>query len=85
MSCEQCVFYSRLQENPLSPPCISCSTDRSDKGYCVAAKSEQGFVPVISKIAEETRAREIVQRGISNGSTLQLLLWSTEKNVYQFI
>jgi len=59
--------------------------DKSDKGYCVAAKSEQGFVPVISKIAEEDRARAIVQRGRNNGSALQLLLWSKEKHIYQFI
>jgi hypothetical protein len=82
MNCEQCVFYSRREENPTNPPCISCAADASDKGYCVAVISEQGYVPVITRIIEESRAREIIQRGIRNGSTFQLLHWSTEKCAY---
>lgn len=85
MNCEECVFYSRLQESSINPPCITCSSDTSDKGFCVALRSEQGFVPVITKIAEETRAREIIRRGMRNGSPLQLLLWSMEKRAYQLI
>jgi hypothetical protein len=39
---------------------------------------------VVTKISEEVRAREIIRRGMSNGRSFQLLLWSTEKNAYQY-
>jgi hypothetical protein len=83
MTCEECVFYSRLQQNRSSTPCISCTTDPSDKGYCIAINSEFGFVPVISKIFDEARAREIIARGTRNGSSFELLLWSKEINAYR--
>lgn len=83
MTCEECVFFNRLQNSRNSTPCISCSTDPSDKGYCVAVNSEFGFVPVITKIFDEGHAREIIARGTQNGNCFELLLWSKEINAYQ--
>ena len=84
MACEECVFYSRLQNGKGNTPCISCSTDPSDKGYCVAINSEFGLVPVITKIFDEGHARAIIARGSQNGSCVELLLWSKDINAYQF-
>lgn len=83
MTCEACVFYTRMQQNRSTTPCISCATDPSDKGYCVAVNSEFGFVPVITKIFDEDRAREIIARGSRKGSCFELLQWSTENCAYQ--
>lgn len=85
MNCGQCVFYTRRQQNPANPPCSSCTSDPSDKGYCVAVASVQGFVPVITKIADESRARDIIRHGMQNGSIFQLLQWSIEESAYQQI
>lgn len=84
MTCEECVFNSRLQHNRNSTPCISCSADQSDKGYCVAVNSEFGLVPVITKIFDEGHARDLISRGFRNGTCFELLLWSKELNAYQF-
>lgn len=84
MNCIHCVFYERLQINPANPPCSNCSTDISDKGYCVAVMSDQGYVPVVTKIIEEAQAREIIQRGTKNGGNFQLLRWSPDKGAYLF-
>lgn len=82
MRCEQCVFYSRLQQSHSSTPCISCTSDMSDKGFCVAVDSEFGLVPVISKIFDEGQAREIIARGMQHGSSFALLQWSCALNAY---
>jgi len=84
MNCMHCVFFERQRANPVNPPCTSCASDTSDKGYCVAVLSEQGYVPVITRITEESRAREILKRGTKNGGEFQLLLWSSEKCAYLF-
>jgi hypothetical protein len=84
MPCDDCVFFARFQQNPLSPPCISCAGDRSDKGYCIAVYSEFGLMPVVSKIADPALAQEIIQRGADNGSRFRLLRWCKERRVYQY-
>lgn len=81
MTCKECVFYERRQQR--SPPCISCASDLSDKGFCVAVNSEIGLVPVVSKIFDENHARAIIDRGRRSGSRFQLLHWSCEINAYQ--
>jgi len=82
MMCKECVFFERRQQR--SPPCISCASDLSDKGFCVAVNSEIGLVPVVSKIFDEDHARAIINRGNrSGGSRLQLLHWSNEICAYQ--
>ena len=85
MNCESCVFYSRFQQNPGTTPCINCASDYSDKGYCVAVSSEFGLVPVITKIADEDHARDIIARGMRNGGYFELLQWSTEINAYLIV
>ena len=82
-TCEECAFYDRQQQSQSATPCISCISDPSDKGYCVAVLSEFGLVPVITKIFDESQAREILARGMRNGSCFQLLQWSGEANAYQ--
>jgi len=84
MNCVHCVFYERLKASPSNPPCINCSSDPSDKGYCVAVLSEQGYIPVITRIVEKARAHDIIRRGTSNGGNFQLLRWCTEKGAYLF-
>lgn len=81
MTCKECVFYERRQQR--SPPCISCVSDLSDKGFCVAVNSEIGLVPVVSKIFDESHARAIIDRGRRSGSRFQLLHWSNEICAYQ--
>lgn len=81
MTCKECVFYERRQQR--SPPCISCASDLSDKGFCVAVNSEIGLVPVVSKIFDENHARAIIARGRRSGSRFQLLHWSNEISAYQ--
>ena len=49
----------------------------------MAVNSEFGFVPVITKIFDEGRAREIIARGSRKGSCFELLQWSTENCAYQ--
>lgn len=83
MTCEECVFYGRLQKNGTNTPCVSCSIDPSDKGYCVAVNSESGIVPIITKIFDEEHAREIIARGSRNGSCFELLRWSSEINAFR--
>jgi len=85
MACEECVFYSRKLQDRSSPPCLSCQSDFSDKGYCVAVNSETGMVPVITKISDEHQAREILARGMRNGNCFELLYWSNDINAYQAI
>ncbi len=85
MSCVQCAFYSQLQHNPIGPPCPSCSSDPSDKGYCVAVESQHGYVPIITKIPNEVKALEIIRRGLRNGGRFMLLMWSVETRAYQRI
>jgi hypothetical protein len=83
MKCEECAFYSRKQQDRSTPPCTSCNSDLSDKGYCVAVNSETGLIPVITKIFDENHAREIIARGMRNGSCFELLHWSNEVRAYQ--
>jgi hypothetical protein len=83
MTCNECVFYSRRQQQLSNTPCISCTSDLTDKGYCVAVNSEIGLVPVVTKIFDEGHARAIIARGSRNGSRFQLLHWSNEINAYQ--
>ncbi len=85
MNCGQCVFYGQLQHYPVSPPCPSCSSDPTDKGYCVAVRSETGYTPVVTKIFDEKKAREIIRRGMRHGTRFMLLSWSVENRAFQHI
>lgn len=83
MTCKECAFYERRQQRHSSTPCISCTSDLSDKGFCVAIRSEIGLVPVVTKIFDENHARAIIDRGSRSGNRFQLLHWSSEISAYQ--
>lgn len=82
MSCSDCVFLDHQTQSTVAIPCNSCQGDSSDKGFCVASRSLFGYVPIITRIAEASHAYEIMSRARENGTELELLQWSCEKNAF---
>lgn len=82
MSCNECVFMDGQNSKRVSIPCNDCHADSSDKGFCVATRSGPGYIPVITRIMEQRHAVEILERARHNGTELELLVWSREKNAY---
>jgi len=82
MSCSDCLFLDHQTQSHVAIPCNSCQGDDSDKGYCVAARSLFGYVPIITKIVDISHAYDIIMRANENGTQLELLKWSQEKNAF---
>ena len=82
MSCNDCVFRDQLLQHKVAIPCNSCQADSNDKGFCVASRSVFGYVPIITKIDDLSHANEIIARARTNGTILDLLQWSREKNAF---
>lgn len=82
MSCNDCAFIDHQTHERVAIPCNSCQDDSSDKGYCLASRSMFGYVPIVTKIVELSHAYEIMERARKNGTELELLQWSCDKNAF---
>ncbi|MGM0593441.1 MAG: hypothetical protein ACQETD_02800 [Pseudomonadota bacterium] len=82
MSCNECAFQDGQHTRRIPIPCNSCRSDDSDKGFCIASLSRNGYVPVVLRIADRAQAEQILSRGRNNGTELELLRWSPEKGAF---
>jgi len=85
VSCNDCVFVDNLAKSRIAIPCNSCQGDSSDKGYCLASRSNFGYVPIVTKIFDYANASAILQRATNQGGQLELLQWSTQKNAFRHL